>query len=574
MRPGSLGGGTPILRWNRESVRRLRSHRVVVVVLAGTILVALGLALAGFAANSLLDDTPTTALGPPHFVDETASAGIDHVYNGDAAFAVGGGVAVFDCDGNGKPDLYLAGGSNPAALYRNDSPVGGPLKFTRLPDPATDLVGALGAYPIDIAGDGQTDLVVLRRGETVLLRGLGECRFERANEAWSFDDSNALTTAFSAKWEGSARLPTLALGQYLGLEASGTPSFDCADNVLFRPAADGTGYGPGIPLAPGFCALSMLFSDWNRSGARDLRITNDRQYYVRGEDQLWHISSSEAPRLFTDADGWVSLQIWGMGIASFDVTGRGYPDVFLTSQGDNKLQTLATGPTHPTYRDIALKRGVTAAQPFTGGDVRPSTAWHPEFQDVNNDGFIDLFVSKGNVSTMPEYASRDPSNLLLGQPDGTFKEAADAAGILNYGRGRGAALADFTLNGMLDLVEVNYGDQVRLWRNVGSGDANRPVPMGNWLEIRLSQPAPNRDAIGAWIEVQVGKTVIRRELTIGGGHAGGQLGWTHFGLGQARAAQVRVTWPDGEVGRWLHVDGNHFVVVDRSANRAQPWLPS
>src|SRR5260370_42181354 len=168
------------------------------------------------------------------------------------------------------------------------------------------------------------------------------------------------------------------------------------------------------------------------------------------------------------------LSIWGC-------LGIGYSEELWRRQGDNKLQTLGTGPSHPTFRDMALKRGVTLAQPFTGGDVRPSTAWHPEFQDVNNDGFIDLFVSKGNVSAMPGYANLDPSDLLLGQPDGTFKEAADAAGILNFGRGRGAALADFNLSGMLDLVEVNYGDPVRVWRNVGSGDATHPVAMGNWL---------------------------------------------------------------------------------------------
>src|SRR5204863_9316612 len=189
-------------------------------------------------------------------------------------------------------------------------------------------------------------------------------------------------------------------------------------------------------------------------------------------------------------------------------------------QGDNKLQTLTSGPGQPTYRDMALKRGVLAAQPFTGGDSSPSTAWHPEFQDVNNDGFIDLFISKGNVSTMPDFAQHDPSNLLVGQPDGTFKEVADAAGILNYGRGRGAALVDVNLDGMLDLVEVNYGGAVRLWRNVGAGDAAQPRQLGHWLGIRLSQTAPNVDAIGAWIEVQVGATTLRRELTVGGGHAG------------------------------------------------------
>jgi hypothetical protein len=525
----------------------------------------------GVAAVTILrDETPTTVFGPPHFVDETASAGIDHVYDGDAAFAVGGGVAAFDCNGSGKLDLYFAGGSGPAALYRDDSPVGGPVKFTRLPDPVTDLLDVLGAYPIDLWGDGQVDLVVLRKGETVVLHGLGDCRFERANLSLG----NGLTTAFSATWEGSARLPTLALGHYLRLDPTGGTMYDCDDSALLRPNPDSASYGPPIALSPGYCALSMLFSDWDRSARRDLRVTNDRQYYIDGQDQLWRIAEDESPRQYTDADGWVRLQIWGMGIASFDVTGHGYPDVFLTSQGDNKLQTLTSGPDKPTYRDMALRRGVTAAQPFTGGDVRPSTAWHPEFEDVNNDGFIDLFVSKGNLSAMPDYASRDPSDLFLGQPDGTFKEAADAAGVLNFGRGRGAVLADFTMHGLLDLVEVNYGEPVKVWRNVGSGDAGRVVQMGNWLAIRLDQAAPNRDAIGAWIEVQVGKSAIRRELTIGGGHAGGQLGWVHFGLGEARSVQVRVQWPDGEVSQWLPSAANQFVVIERGLNQVQPWLVS
>jgi enediyne biosynthesis protein E4 len=518
--------------------------------------------------------TPTLALGPPHFVDETESSGIDHVYAGGPTFAVGGGVAVLDCDDDGKPDLYIAGGRNPAALYRNDSPIGGALHFTRVSDPVTDLDNVNGAYPIDIDGDGHTDLVVLRNGQSVLLRGLGDCRFERANEEWSFDGGNAWTTAFSATWQGSAGLPTLAFGQYLRLDPTGAATSDCDDNRLILPKSDASGYRPPVPLKPGYCTLSMLFSDWDRSGRRDLRMTNDRQYYIGGQDQLWRMAADEPPRQYTDGDGWVSLQIWGMGIASYDVTGRGYPDVFLTSQGDNKLQTLTAGPAKPTYRDIALKRGVLAAQPFTGGDVHPSTAWHPEFQDVNNDGFIDLFISKGNVSEMPDYARRDPSNLLLGQADGTFKEAADAAGVLNYGRGRGAALVDFNLDGMLDLVEVNYGERVRLWRNVGGGDAAQPTPMGNWLAIRPVQAGPNRDAIGAWLEVQVGNVTMRRELTVGGGHAGGQLGWTHFGLGASAVAQVRMQWPDGELGAWQQVNANQFIILDRAAAQPRPWRPS
>ena len=365
----------------------------------------------------------------------------------------------------------------------------------------------------------------------------------------------------------------MAFGNYVN-PGSGDPSHLCFDNELVRPASSGPGFGPAIPLTPSWCALSMLFSDWDQSGRRDLRISNDDHYYVDGEEQLWRMEPGASPRLYTAADGWVQVNVEGMGIASHDVTGDGYPDVYLTSQGSNRLQTLTSGPSRPTYSDIGLKRGVNVDRPFTGGETLPSTAWHPEFEDVNNDGHIDLFVSKGNVREQADYAQKDPSNLLIGQPDGTFVEGAATAGILSFDRGRGAALADFNLDGLLDLIVVNLGSPVRVWRNVGVGDATAPAAMGSWLAVRLSDPErPNRDAIGAWLEVRIGATIQRQEITVGGGHGGGQLGWIHVGLGSASGADVRVQWPDGEIGPWLRADANRFVDVDRGAVAVRPWTP-
>ncbi|MET0831834.1 MAG: CRTAC1 family protein, partial [Acidimicrobiia bacterium] len=482
---------------------------------------------------------------------------------------VGGGVAVFDCDDDGRQDLYLAGGINPAALYRNSSATGGALRFTPEPDPVTGLTEVTGAYPIDVDGDGITDLAVLRHGENVMLRGVGACRFERANEAWGVDGGDDWTVGFSATWEDPDALPTLAFGNYLAED--GQQTGQCADHVMFR--AGDAAYEEGITLSPGWCTLSILFSDWDRSGRRDLRMTNDRHYYSDGEEQLWRVDPGEPPRPWSHEEGWQPMQIWGMGIASHDLSGDGKPEVFLTSQGDNKLQQLVQGATGPEYADIAFASGVTAHRPFVGDNALPSTAWHAEFQDVNNDTYVDLFIAKGNVESQPDFAADDPSNLLLGRADGTFVEGAEDAGILNFGRARGAALADLNLDGLLDLVVVNRRENVRLWRNVGSGDSAAAAPMGGWVALRLEQPGANRDAIGAWVEVRAGGRTIEREVTIGGGHAGGQLGWIHFGLGGASEAEVRVKWPDGDVGSWMTVPADGFAVIDRSSTEARLWAP-
>ncbi len=565
---------SPLRRDDGPGAAGATSRRGRRLAAAGAVLVALAVAGGTIIAASIGSGG---ALGPPRFVDETASVGIEHAYDGDFNYFVGGGVAAFDCDADGDQDLYLAGGAMPAALYRNDSAVGAALRFSPIADSATDLGAVVGAYPLDVDGDGATDLAVLRLGENVVLRGIGGCRFERANERFGIDGGTEWTTAFSATWEGSAALPTMAFGNYLELDANDEWTGKCLANELLRPDASGTSYGPPTALTPGWCALSLLFSDWDRSGRRDLRVSNDRHYYgdySGGEEQLWKVVPGEQPHLYAEADGWQTLKIWGMGIASQDLDGDGYPEIYLTSQGDNKLETLADGPAEPKYENIAVSHGAAAGEPFAGGDTLPSTAWHAEFEDVNNDGFMDLFVTKGNVEAMPDYASRDPSNLLIGRADGMFTESAEAAGILNFARARGGALVDFNLDGLLDLVQVNRRENVKVWRNVGAGTAEAPASLGHWLGIQVADPErSNRDAIGAWVAVRVGDRTIQREVTVGGGHAGGQLGPIHVGLGSADRADVQVTWPDGEIGPWVPVAADRFVTIDRGAFEALPWPP-
>jgi hypothetical protein len=525
--------------------------------------------LLGLCALPLVALTETTAPAIPRFAEETDPAGLQSRFEGTDEYMVGGGVATFDCDADGLPEIYVTAGVNKAKFYRNKSGRGGALKLVEERS-GLELTNAVGAYPLDIDGDGQTDLVVLRVGEVQVFKGLGQCRFERANSAWNIQTSNGWHTAFSATWEKNQTWPTLAFGTYTDRSKPDFPWGSCTPTLLLRPKTGG-GYAAPTRLAPGYCALSMLFSDWNRSGQASLRVSNDREYYKGGAEQLWKMNADKSPNnptLYAAKDGWKPLQIWGMGIASHDITGDGYPDVFLTSMSDNKLQVLdasagtSSATLQPKYVDIAYKRGVTAHRPYIGGDVHPSTAWHAQFADVNNDGLTDLFIVKGNVSTMPDFAALDPSNLLLQQSDGRFFEAGHLSSLASFKRGRGGMVVDLNGDGLLDVVQVNRWDKAQVWRQLPT----EATKANHWLQLKLNQPAGNRDAVGAWVEVKLkddkGERVIRQELTVGGGHASGQIGWMHFGLGTAQDVQVRVQWPQAGWSEWMSAKADSFYSVN------------
>ena len=263
------------------------------------------------------------------------------VYDGEWDYMVGGGVAAFDCNDDGFR-RHAAGRRRAAGEVLSQHQHAGRRAEVRAEQSGLELDKVSGAYPLDVDSDGITDLVVLRVGENVVMRGLGGCKFERANEAWGFDGGDAWSTALAATWEKGADWPTVAVGNYIDRNEEISPWGSCTDNWLHRPAPASASSPRRSPLKPSFCPLSMLFTDWNRSGTPSLRVSNDREYYEGGQEQMWKIEPGKEPALYTAAEGWKPLRIWGMGIASYDLElATAIPEYFLTSMADNKLQTLA-----------------------------------------------------------------------------------------------------------------------------------------------------------------------------------------------------------------------------------------
>uniref|UniRef100_UPI0039B84A7C FG-GAP repeat domain-containing protein n=1 Tax=Albidovulum sp. TaxID=1872424 RepID=UPI0039B84A7C len=116
------------------------------------------------------------AFAEPVFIDRADGLPAQHVYAGGWEHFVGGGVAVFDCNADGRPDIFAAGGENPAHLFVNvTARPGAPLVFAE--GGIQELTHVTGAYPLDIDGDGRLDLAVLRVGYDLLLRGGPGCTF-------------------------------------------------------------------------------------------------------------------------------------------------------------------------------------------------------------------------------------------------------------------------------------------------------------------------------------------------------------------------------------------------------------
>ncbi|WP_296419960.1 CRTAC1 family protein [Pseudooctadecabacter sp.] len=466
--------------------------------------------------------------------EDMSSALPPHVYDGDWTHFVGGGLAVMDCNGDTLPDIFAAGGSTPAILIVNQ----GGFSFEQAP--LVELTGVTGAYPINLDGDEHTDLYVLRAGSNVALRGGPECSFSDATADWGLPQDDRWSTAFTAWWEGDR--PTLAIGNYVDRDDPMGPFEACDDNVLLTPSSDG--YDATL-LTPGFCPLSMLAARDAR-GKPALRLSNDRHYYVKdGYEQMWDITER---RFLGPEDGWQPVSLWGMGIASRDLDGDGLDEVMLTSMGDQLLQLAQPDG---TYQAAPYEIGSYAQRPHIGDEGRPSTGWHAEFGDVDNDGRADLFIAKGNVDQMPGMATRDPNNLLMQTEGGTFVEHAADAGVASMDRSRGAALVDFDGDGRLDLLVSNRRAPLELYRNTTQ-------QTGNWLGISLRQSGGNRDAIGAVIRIGTQS----QQNTIGGGHAGGQLGPRHFGLGDRQTARIDVTWPDGSTSSHV-AEANQTVVLQK-----------
>ena len=317
--------------------------------------------------------------------------------------------------------------------------------------------------------------------------------------------------AFSATWEGAATCRA-----WPSATTSLTPT--TRTQTTCAPTTSWSGRPPTARLRqrrsrspPSWCALSMLFSDWDRSGRRDLRISNDRHYYsdlCDGRSSCGGSRPGEPPRLYTAADGWVPVRLQGMGIGSYDVTGDGYPGRVSDEPGFEH-PSVAPG------RSVAP--GVSRHRPQARGcGHSPFNRRRPAAVDFVASGVPGreqrwfhrpVRLEGQRRDQQPDYATKDPSRPVprsarwhvrpMPRPPGSSTSPVRGARPWPISTSTACSTWSWRLPGA----------PVRIWRNVGIGDAlAAPAPMGHWIGVKATQPGPNRDAIGAWLDIAIGDT--------------------------------------------------------------------
>ena len=415
----------------------------------------------------------------PTFEDVSEEWGLNHSYGGGGGggdwYVVGGGVAVFDCDQDGTAEALLSGGENPLSFLKNQAGQGFTDLTATLGLDDESVLRVTGAYPFDYDADGHVDLFIMRFGQNVLLKGLGNCAFDDVTTQLLPARSD-WTTAFAALRSEDASFRKWVVGNYVARDRALSKMGNC--DASYFLTLDGTNMVlTPFPEGSSHCALSLAFIDLNGDQVPELRVANDRAYYApHGTEQIFTADASGEYKEVA-AEAWAAPQLWGMGLASTTLA-DGRLAVSVTNMAENHLQVLDLGAF--AFENQAFARGVASQQPYAGEDLRPSTAWHNQFADFNGDGQDDLLIIKGNVDSMPQFASYDPDSLLLARGDGTWVEAGDRAGIATGNRGRGAGIADFNGDGCLDFIVVNRNEQASIYLQT---HCSTPVPFTNTRHV-------------------------------------------------------------------------------------------
>jgi hypothetical protein len=495
-----------------------------------------------------------------------------------------GGVAVFDYNRDGRPDLFFTNGANLETLRKDDPKFRNRLfrndgngVFTDVTDKA-GLAGAGydgGVAAGDFDNDGYPDLFVAGLHRNTLYRNNGDGTFTDVTAkagirsgpqwavaaAWVDVNGDGLLDLFVVnylQWDYS----TEPRCDYKGVPDYCAPrSFQGLPSQLYLNRGDGTFEDVsekwGIAAHPGK-GMGAAVADYDLDGRPDIFVTNDAEanFLYHNKGGAFEEVAFPAGVALAEDGSFIS----GMGADFRDVNNDGYPDVSFVAL-ERQTFPLFFNRAGRDFREVTTPTGLRAATVDKAG-------FGIGIYDFDNDGWKDIFVSRGDVlaHAMPGTVA-DQLNSVFRNPgaSGRWTALTAEAGLdaAPAARQRGLAFGDFDGDGRVDVVATAIGREPEIWMN-------RSPQAGHWLDLALEGTKSNRDGIGARVKLVSKGATQYNHMTSAVGYASSSLGPVHFGLGaDARADEIEIRWPSGAVQVLREVAADRVVKVKEPATASR-----
>ncbi len=510
---------------------------------------------------------------PVRFLDIATQAGLTTVPHSrsDRRYVLdtmaGGGIALFDCDNDGKLDIavvtdstidrYLNGGDLMVTLYHQDPDSPTP-HFTDVTIAAglTTKGWGMGLAVGDFDNDGLPDLYVTGYGHNVLYHNLGGCKFEDVTKkaglevggfstgaAWADYDRDGFLDLFVARYVHTDvhHLPNPARSEgYKGVLVELPDTMQGETDFLFRNRGDGTfedvSARAGVNDPHKLHGMGVVWGDYDGDGWPDLFVTNDSGWNFLYHNK--HDGTFEEVGIASGTGLGPFGQNYGNMAADFgDFNRDGKLGLIVTRFGNQPASLFWNRGDH--FVDIADKARI----------ARPTFApikWGTGFGDFDNDGWPDILIANGNFSSsmdaLPNEARfAEPLQLFRNLGNRMFDDISDSAGLndLRLQSRRGTALGDINNDGNLDTVVFNVNAPPSLFINETANSNHRVL-------FRLLGTKSNRAAIGARVVVITQEMTQIDEVRAGGSYNSTSDSRLHFGLGKdVTMKKVQVRWPSG-----------------------------
>lgn len=488
------------------------------------------------------------------FVDVAQQSGL-------RSFGTSGGVIVDDFENNGRLDVVTSGWASCAPMHYFHNNGDGTFSEATKKAGLGGEVGGLNMIQADYNNDGCTDILVLRGGwefpqrksllrnncdgtftDVTLASGLGEPTSTQA-AVWVDVNNDGWLDLFVGNERGPAQL-------FINNHDGTFTDVASAAEV----AGDGSAFIKGV-----------VADDYDNDGWPDLYASN-----ATGRNFLYHNNHDGT---FTEVGEQAGVPGSGRDFATwfFDYDNDGWPDVFVESYVTSLDETARDYLNLPhnastlklyrnmhdgTFRDVTEETGLNKVYMAMGAN----------FGDIDNDGYLDMYIGTGT----PSYGSLAP-NVLFRNHDGKyFVDVTTSSGTGELHKGHGVAFADMANSGNEDIVTVIGGaapgdsHMLRLFENPGNGN--------DWINVKLVGVKTNRSAIGARIAVTVQDDgQPRRSIyrTVGsGGSFGASPLEQHIGLGKnAKIVSLDVVWPTSHTYQhFSDVAKNQFIEIKEFSN--------